>query len=206
MAVAPGPRALALALRAGALGAKRLSGAKLEQGVASDGEEGGEPGNLRGALVRKLLGNGGRRTLSAPLFHGPAPVEGPNRYGAAYKHNRRWATPSETGWQTQLKPGEEQRFLHWLHTHNDPGGFNPNANRVDYDMRGYWKSTHGTPQEYKGAGHLPDTFKTPYDTTFSDESKYAKPGTPFVWRTNAKGENVLVNKRNGRVIVRESEQ
>jgi hypothetical protein len=144
-----------------------------------------------------------RRAVRDPLFKG----EGPQFYAAAYKHNQRWATPGPSGYQTKLAPGEEQRFRGWLQNHNDPGGFNPNAEHVDYDMRGFWRKYHGTTQaNHRPGQHFTDEFKTPFDTSFSDESVYAKPGTPFVWRTNRNGNGILINRRNGRLILREAEE
>lgn len=125
-----------------------------------------------------------------PLFR----EEGPEYYGKALKHNQRWAT-HDAPWSTDLNAHEERRFRTWLQKHNDPGGFNPKAKRQDYDLRGYWKRTKG--KTWEQGGHFPDTWKTPYDTTFSNQSKYAKPGTPYVWRGNT-----LVNRKNGRVIFR----
>jgi hypothetical protein len=67
---------------------------------------------------------------------------------------------------------------------------------VDYDMRGFWKATGG---RWAGGGaHFPDTWKTPYDTSFSNQSKYAKRGTPFAWM----GEK-LVDKRTGQIVFEE---
>lgn len=121
--------------------------------------------------------------MTQPLFSG----EGPEYYDAAYAHNRPFATPGP--YQTVLAPQEEQQFQKWVSANQVP--FDPTARTVDYDMRGYYRDTGG---EWKG-GHFPDTYKTPYDTTFSNESKYALPDTPFVWR----GDN-LIDTRNGGLI------
>jgi hypothetical protein len=65
----------------------------------------------------------------------------------------------------------------------------------DYDMRGYWQAMEaGDPYAKRAANrHFPDTWKTPYDRTFSRESKYAKPDAPR-WVGDK-----LVDK-NGKVI------
>lgn len=115
--------------------------------------------------------------------------EGPRLYKAAYQHNEQFAKPGP--YQTKLSPKEEQQFRGWVAKHGVP--FNPDAKRADYDMRGYWKATAG--RGWGKGQHFPDTFKTPFDTTFSRESKYATKDNPFVWR----GEN-LVDRRNGRLV------
>ena len=134
-----------------------------------------------------------------PVFGPNAEERGPAVYHAAYEHNKQWAKPSETNYQTQLNPKQEANFRAWVRNNKVP--FNANAKIVDYDMRGYWlylvkngKLQQGITGE--GGRHFPDAFKTPYDPTFSKWSKYAKPGTPFVWRPG----NRLVNRNTGRVI------
>lgn len=136
------------------------------------------------------------RARKRPLFT----EEGPALYGKALKHNQRWAT-HDAPWTTHLTAGEGERFRGWLENHQEdgqnPGGWKP-SRRSDYDMRGFWKKYHGTPEVNHAPGaHFTDEFKTPYDTSFSAESRYAKPGTPFVWRGGK-----LINRNNGRVIYR----
>lgn len=131
-------------------------------------------------------GNESPQRLAAPLFS----HEGPDLYGAALAHNAPFAQPGP--YQTKLAPADETRFRAWVQQNKVP--FDPAAPVVDYDMRGYWKATGG--KAYSG-GHFPDTFKTPYDTTFSNESHFAIPHTPFVWKGNQ-----LVDSRDGRVIFR----
>jgi hypothetical protein len=77
--------------------------------------------------------------------------------------------------------------------------FDPNASTVDYDMRGYWSASGG--KGWTSGSHFPDTYKTPYDTTFSAESKYAKSDTPFVWRGDT-----LIDKRSGNPVSYSSQQ
>ncbi|SRR6266849_4820724 len=82
-------------------------------------------------------------------------------------------------WTTQLHPTEEQEFRTWATQHkisvDDP----------TYDNRGFWKALKaGDPRAKAGfnptAGevHGPDTWKTPYDPSFSRESIYALPHAP----------------------------
>lgn len=129
-----------------------------------------------------------------PLFHG----EG--AYAAAYKHNKRWAKSGP--YQTKLSPANERRFKRFARGElRRVAGVKATK---DYDYRGWWRDhKHG-----KGLkpGHFTDRYKTPFDTSFSNQSKYAKKGTPFVWRTNRRGRGILVNRKNGRLILRESEE
>jgi hypothetical protein len=119
--------------------------------------------------------------------------EGPDYYANAYKRNRQFAKPSATNYQTQLNPQQESAFRNWLHSSGASEMFDPNARVVDYDMRGYWLETGG--KGWKPGSHFPDTYKTPYDTTFSNQSKYATPDNPFTWRGD-----VLTDKRTGKDV------
>jgi hypothetical protein len=60
-------------------------------------------------------------------------------------------------------------------------------------MRGYWKEHPELAGKWKAGQHFPDTYKTPYDTTFSRESKYATKDAPH-WVGNK-----LIDK-DGRVV------
>jgi hypothetical protein len=123
----------------------------------------------------------------APIFN----TEGPQLYQQAFQRNAQFAHPGP--YHTALNPQEEQQFRQWVAQRKVP--FDPNEKISDYDMRGFWKEQKDAAMKWQPGHHFPDTYKTPYDTTFSAESKYAKPGTPFVW----KGDN-LVDKRTGTVI------
>ncbi|MBS1894322.1 MAG: hypothetical protein JST59_23730 [Actinobacteria bacterium] len=128
---------------------------------------------------------------------------------AAYERNQKWAKPSETGYQTELNSRQSQHFNDWLQNHKEegrlPGGYDPDAKHQEYDLKGYWLHLVRTGQLNKqgtageDGAHMPDAYKTPYDASFSKWSKYAKPGTPLVWR---KG-NRLVNRKTGRVVYEE---
>lgn len=83
---------------------------------------------------------------------------------------------------TTLTPKEEERFKSWVKEHKVPWRDTPNA---DYDMRGYWKAmTSGDKyaaqkkSEFDNRMHFPDTWKTPYHKTFSNESRYATTRAP----------------------------
>lgn len=131
------------------------------------------------------------RNRHQPLFT----EEGPRWYKAAYKHNKDFAKSGPANWdrpyQTNLNDSDEKKFERWVKKNQVP--FNVNARIADYDMRGFWKSTGG--KGWKKGDHFPDTFKTPYDTSFSHESKYATKDNPFYW----KGDR-LIDRRNGQVV------
>lgn len=129
-------------------------------------------------------------------IHGPAIFtnEGPAFYDAALVHNQPFAT-HQAPWQTSLSGEDETAFKAWVKAKSVP--FDVEATRVDYDMRGFWLAVIKPGGKWEG-GHFPDTWKTPYDTSFSNQSRYAKGGTPFKWY----GE-VLVDFRSGQVVFAE---
>jgi hypothetical protein len=124
--------------------------------------------------------------IGPPLFT----KEGPAYYGAAYHHNHYFSKGYP--YKTKLSHHDESQFRYWVHQKHVP--FDPNHWPQDYDMRGYWLHVI-KPGGVWGGGHFPDTYKTPYDTSFSHESKYAKPGTPFYWHGN-----LLIDERNNHII------
>ena len=117
---------------------------------------------------------------NTPLFN----HEGADLYRAALAHNAPYATPGSH--QTPLTPQQAAEFRAWVARYNVPV-------TPDYDMAGYFLASNGAP--HPPGAHFPDTFKTPLDTSFSGQSKYAKPGTPFVWVGNT-----LVDAHTGKVI------
>jgi hypothetical protein len=137
-------------------------------------------------LPRQHFDRGGH--VGTPLFTD----EGPEFYAAAYAHNRPFAVPGP--YQTKLSPQQEQQFRRWVKTNRV--NFNPDEDPTDYDMRGFWLSGATAGREPSGETGYPDTYKTPYDTTFSRESKYALPTCPFVWH----GDTDLVDTRDGTLI------
>lgn len=87
------------------------------------------------------------------------------------QRNAPYAKPGP--YQTKLSPSEEVSYQKWA---KEKGMV---ADEAGYDMRGFWKS--GGQSGYNataGAMHQPDTFKTPYSESFSNESKYALPNAP----------------------------
>lgn len=101
---------------------------------------------------------------------------------------------------TQLPADQEAAFQQWVQQNKVPWQDTPDA---DYDMRGYYKALQSGDQNAKqklsgfdGSMHFPDTYKTPYHKTFSNESQYALPSAPH-WEgerlVDAKG-NVIVDE------------
>lgn len=101
---------------------------------------------------------------------------------------------------TKLQPHHEQEFRSWLAVSRAP--FDPSP-RADYDMRGFWlalrngdaRATTAMNQSDKQL-HFPDTWKTPFHESFSNESIYAGEDAP-AWRGD-----VLVDK-HGRIVADE---
>jgi GGDEF domain-containing protein len=85
-------------------------------------------------------------------------------------------------YKTSLPPDQEQGFQSWVKQNKVPWQDTPNA---DYDMRGYYKAMQSgdvnaqqKQSGFDGKMHFPDTYKTPYHKTFSNESQYATPDAP----------------------------
>lgn len=95
-------------------------------------------------------------------------------------------------YNTQLNPVEELQFQQWIKANKIPWIDSPDS---DYDMRGFWKAMQsGDPNARRAANlHFPDTFKTPWHHSISNESIYASPDAPS-WKGSQ-----LVDK-NGNVV------
>jgi 2'-5' RNA ligase len=94
--------------------------------------------------------------------------------------NTRWAKPGP--YTTTLSPQEETAFQAWVKANKIPWQDVPES---DYDMRGYFhalqtgdSSARTAQSKFDGKPHFPDTYKTPFHKTFSNESKYALPNAP----------------------------
>ncbi len=107
-------------------------------------------------------------------------------------------------YQTKLAPQDEKRFQQWVKENNVP--MENDGPTSDYDMRGFFEaamrgdkdaSTAVSPFDHRI--HFPDKFKTPYHKTFSNESRYARPGAPH-WE----GDRLIDSK--GNVIADETPQ
>lgn len=104
----------------------------------------------------------------------------------AYEHNAGFAVPGP--YKTKLTPTQESAFQKWLKGQGV-------QDTKDYDMRGYWRDDNAAALSHRPGTHFPDTYKTPYDTTFSNQSKYATGNNPFVWAGNN-----LIDRRNGDIV------
>lgn len=114
-----------------------------------------------------------------------------------YERNKAWVKPLYTKFETQLPLGQEMAFRAWVRQNHIP--FDPNSKTPDYDMRGFWQAlANKDPRAARavdpndGKLHFPDTWKTPYDVTFSRESKYADQSAP---RWNDQGDLVAPDGR-----------
>jgi hypothetical protein len=126
----------------------------------------------------------------APLWT----AEGPQFYDQALEYHRPWAKPGTPFYNTILSGGDEADFEDWVDQYDVP--FDYTANITDYDMRGYWVArVKGSTVGYTIGEHFPDIWKTPYDTTFSAESLYARDGCPYHWHGDK-----LINDADGTLI------
>jgi hypothetical protein len=121
------------------------------------------------------------------------------------ERNKAWTQPGDTSYQTQLNPQEETQFRQWVAQNKVE--FDPAQATPDYDMRGFWKALQSGDPRAKGAVdpndgrlHYPDYWKTPYDLTFSKQSKFANPAVAPDW--NDKNELVTPG---GQVIWNDSD-
>lgn len=100
------------------------------------------------------------------------------------ERNAPFAVPGP--YQTKLSNPEEVKFQQWVKSNNVP--MEDDGPQASYDMRGYWKDIASKGQNQTEINpvdkllHFPDTYKTPYHPTFSNESKYATPDNPFYWK------------------------
>ncbi|MDE2021275.1 MAG: hypothetical protein KGJ13_13145, partial [Patescibacteria group bacterium] len=123
-------------------------------------------------------------------FASTAPARGTGSEGSSFTpdqiftRNQPYVRPGATNYVTQLSPQDEQSFQAWAQkngVHADP----PTDAKSDYDMRGFWKALQaGDPKattavdKNDGKIHFPDTWKTPYDLTFSSDSQFANANAP----------------------------
>ena len=96
-------------------------------------------------------------------------------------------SPRPRDWQTPLAPTEEWKFKQWVGKADVPFNLD-NAQKQDYDMRGFWKGMNsGDPaatqavNQNDGRLHFSDKWKTPYHKSFSNESQWANPHTAPGW-------------------------
>jgi hypothetical protein len=140
------------------------------------------------------LYNGQKKTDNTPLNQYRNPEDQPGN--VSYDFNKAWSKPGP--YTTKLSSTDETSFQHWAKQNPSLVRGELNTTTPDYDMRGYWKAQQGGDPNAKQAPnrHFPDTWKTPYDATFSRESKYATPDAPH-WEGDklvTKGGQVVVDE------------
>jgi hypothetical protein len=126
-----------------------------------------------------LLSHWMRRVADFGLLAAPVPTDN----SANMRKNAAYAKPGSamTGYQTSLSPLEELAFRAWVQKNNVPFD---DSQQADYDMRGYFKALQSGSaagsviNANDGQMHYPDTFKTPYHSSFSSESRHATPDAP----------------------------
>lgn len=117
-----------------------------------------------------------------------------------FDRNAAWAKKQES-YQTPLSEENEIRFNNWLALNkNRLGEFDPKNTKEDYDMRGWWLENNGANAP---DGHFPDTHKTPYHETFSNESKYSTETAPK-WVQS--GSAWMLIDREGNILKKEEGQ
>lgn len=96
----------------------------------------------------------------------------------AYGYNQQYAVPGP--YTTSLGP-LEAAYRKWLRGVTTGDGEHLNPDDRGYDMRGYYKDIASQGKTERGSNmHFPDTYKTPYNSGFSSESKYSA-ANPNVW-------------------------
>lgn len=96
---------------------------------------------------------------------------------------------------TALSPEQEAAFQNWVVANKIPWQGGPTS---DYDMRGYYQAQQAGDTDARTSinpvdqrPHYPDTYKTPYHRSFSNESMYATPGAPH-WE----GQNLVPTQQS----------
>jgi hypothetical protein len=129
--------------------------------------------------------------------------EGPDFYDQAHAHNSPFATAGP--YLTVLTGPQETDYRAWVTANNVPT--DPDEDPSDYDMRGFYVASmiDNTVPDWTGPpAHFPDTWKTPYDTSFSAESQYATASCPFHWVTDPEWGDLLLDGRNGQIVFSEN--
>jgi hypothetical protein len=147
-------------------------------------------GQIEGALKEGTL-RGESQRIADSIINTPTPSPRPTGKSA-------YAKPGS--YVTQLSSEDEAQFQQWVKNNQDIVGVREwnDTPTSDYDLRGYWKSQKGKRPTSVNPNdnqiHFPDTFKTPYHESFSNESQYATADAP---KWNDKDQ--LIDK-NGKVV------
>lgn len=95
-----------------------------------------------------------------------------------FAYNKPWAKSGP--YVTKLSDTDEKAYRIWLSEVSNTVGREQHPDDPTYDMRGLFKKVLSgkTPLDLSQGAHFPDTYKTPYHPTFSNESRYAKEDAP----------------------------
>jgi hypothetical protein len=116
--------------------------------------------------------------------------------------------PGSKPYTTPLSGQDESKFRNWIA--GQDVDFNPNDPKSDYDMRGFWKDKvkdspsgpiSGTQMKSDGM-HFPDTYKTPYHQSASNESIYMPSDAPQWQGTDDSGYKLI--DKGGNTVFDES--
>lgn len=139
----------------------------------------------------------------------PWPQSEQEQAANVYNRNKGWAVDHPT-YMTTLSPEEETQFRNWVKQNNVP--FQPDEARQDYDMRGFYKGLQTKDERAVGrinssdnSYHYPDTWKTPYHHSFSNESIYATKNAPS-WVRDEENKAWHLQTQNGEKLITEQDQ
>ena len=112
-----------------------------------------------------------------------------------------------TSYITPLHPLEQAMFMDWVAQNKVPYDPSPHA---DYDMPGFWKAmVQGDPRATSGINpadnriHFPDTWKTPYHDSFSNQSIYSTNPTDPRWEPRIPTQHGGILRQFGKPIFQE---
>lgn len=116
--------------------------------------------------------NGNQETGLGP-FLGQSASDWLAQFSAVVDSLNKSIATTQGQFTTYLGPEQEQSFQDWVKQNKIPWQDSPTA---DYDMRGFYQAMiSGDPNAHRSSAnlHFPDTWKTPYHKTFSNESIYS---------------------------------
>lgn len=126
--------------------------------------------------------------------------ETPSPADVNFAKNAKYAKAPGGDFQTYLSAADEAKFQMWVKRNAIP--FDPSP-KADYDMRGFYAALQKKDPAAKTAVnpndnrmHFPDTWKTPYHQSFSNESKFADPAKAPKWNER----DQLVDPTTGAVV------
>ncbi len=116
----------------------------------------------------------------APIKNALASISQPNpQQSSMFAQNQQFLQPGAGGFNTTLPPLMESQFRNWAGQNNIP--FNMNGVQ-DYDMRGLFHGMmNGHPKAAgfdPSSGSFPHFWTTPYASSFSSQSQWARPNAP----------------------------